>query len=101
MVGGAAATRRVGRVLLAQALSGQAVVAIYALVPLAITAVIFALVFLFTGKDSHRGSQVLGHPADLSRRERAGQSPPAPGPSSEAAAPTGSAEQPADGELSA
>lgn len=85
---------------LAQSLSGTAVVAIYVLVPLAIIGGVFAMVFSVTKKDAHSGSQVLGHPADLTRQERDGRLPPSPDPAAEAAAPTGSAEQPADGDLS-
>ena len=56
-------------------LSWAAAVALYLGIPLAVTALIFTLVFSLSRSGRHDGSQVLGHPAELSRQERDEQPP--------------------------
>ncbi len=51
-------------------LSWPAAVAVYVLIPLAVTGLIFTLVFRLSRPRTHDGFQVLGHPAELSRHER-------------------------------
>lgn len=84
--------------LAAQALSGTAVLAIYVLVPLGIIAVIFAVVLAVSRPDSHTGSQILGHPAELSRRERDAHPPAPPGPAPADSASAASTAPPNDGQ---